>query len=204
MGGDLFRIVVIGAGRGGEALLQVLQEDSDINIVAIVDSRVDAPALKRAGILSIPIFHTIEEIPACDMAINVTGSSDVSERLRLCLSSDVEIMEGKAARFFYDQMCKRKREKDQIEQMLSEFEKLDRVGRQLNTSDSLSRMLRLVLQEAMLVTGSPAGTVSLYDKETRSLSLYASAGFSTSFDRQEPWIVREGGLTERIFNDQKP
>jgi len=64
MGGDLFRIVVIGAGRGGEALLQVLQEDSDINIVAIVDSRVDAPALKRAGILSIPIFHTIEEIPA--------------------------------------------------------------------------------------------------------------------------------------------
>ncbi|EAU55768.1 response regulator [Mariprofundus ferrooxydans] len=204
MSSNIFRIAIIGAGRGGEALLQVLQEDSDIRIVAIVDARVDAPALKQAALLSIPILHAVEGIPACDMVINVTGCSDVSERLCRYFSSDVEIMEGKAARFFYDQMCKRKAEKKQIEQMLAEFEQLNRIGRHLNTTDSLSRMLKLVLQEAMQVTGSPAGTVSLYDKRSRSLSLYAASGFSDSFGHQDRWVIREGGLTERIFSERKP
>ncbi|ATX79229.1 diguanylate cyclase (GGDEF) domain-containing protein [Mariprofundus aestuarium] len=199
-----FRLAIIGAGRGGEALLQVLQDDNNIEVVAISDSRPDAPALALAESLSIPIYPAIEELPACDMAINVTGSDEVSKRLRHYFSSDVEIMEGKSAHFFYDQVGKRKKEKEQVERMLTEFEKLNRVGRQLNNSGNLTLMLKLVLREAMQVTGSEAGTISLYDRSTRALSLHSSSGFSEGFGQQGTWIVRQGGLTERILNERKP
>jgi len=200
----MFRLAIIGAGKGGMALLQVLQGDSNIEVVAISDCRADAPALILAQTRSIPVFSCIEELPACDMAINVTGSGTVSEQLRQYFPADVEIMDGKAARFFYDQVCKRNREKEQVERMLSAFGKLNRVGRQLNTIDSLSQILRLVLNEAMQLSGSPAGTVSLYDSDSRALSLHTASGFSEGFEQQEAWIIRQGGLTERIFKGRKP
>jgi len=134
----------------------------------------------------------------------VTGSRTVSNRLRQLYAENVEIMEGKAARFFYDQVGKRNREKEQVEQMLGEFEKLNRVGRLLNATDSLEAMLKLVLHEAIQVTASPAGTVSLYNKSTRELSLQTAFGLSEGFEKQEPWIVRPGGLTERIFEERRP
>jgi len=199
-----FKLAIIGAGRGGEALLNVLQDDDNIEVVGISDSRSDAPALALATSRSIPIFHAITELPACDMVINVTGSGEASQQLRKHFSADVEIMEGKAAHFFYDQVGKRKKEKEQVERMLTEFEKLNRVSRQLNTTNSLTQMLKLVLREALLVTHSAAGTISLYDKSTRALSLHTSSGFSEGFEKQEPWIVRTGGLTERILNERKP
>lgn len=199
-----FKLAIIGAGRGGLALLQVLEDDSNIEVVAISDANPDAPALKLANSLSIPVCSSLNEIPACDMAINVTGSSDVSNQLRTHFNKDVEIMEGKAAHFFYDQVGKRKREKEQVERMLNEFKKLNRVGRQLNTTNSMSQILNLVLREALQVTKSPAGTISLYDKTTRELSLHSAYGFSPGFEEQDAWIVREGGLTERIFNERKP
>jgi len=200
----MFKLAIIGAGKGGMALLQVLQEDSNIEVVAISDCRPDAPALMLAQTRSIPVFTGIEGLPACDMVINVTGSGKVSEQLRQHFPSDVEIMEGKAARFFYDQVCKRNREKEQVERMLAAFGKLNRVGRQLNTIDSLSQILKLVLDEAMQLSGSPAGTVSLYDSASRALSLHTASGFSAGFEQQEAWIIREGGLTERIFKGRKP
>ena len=204
MSPSIFRLAIVGAGRGGVALLQVMQEDSDIELVGIVDARSDAPALVMAAARAIPVFQEIEALPECDMIINVTGSAEVSAQLRSHFSADVEIMEGKAAYFFYDQVCKRNNEKEQSERLLAEFEKLNRVARQLNATDDLDEMLQLVLDEAKLVTGSPAGTISLYDKQSRALSLHCSRGFSTDFKQQEPWIIREGGLTERILSGRKP
>ncbi|ATX82375.1 diguanylate cyclase (GGDEF) domain-containing protein [Mariprofundus ferrinatatus] len=199
-----FRLAIAGAGQGGKALLDVLLDDSNIEVVAISDSRIDAPALQLAETRAIPICYSVDKLPECDMAINVTGCSEVSKQLRQHFSTDVEIMEGKAAHFFYDQVRKRKNEKEQVERMLAEFEKLNRVGRQLNTSGSLSLMLKLVLHEAMQVTGSQAGTISLYNHSTRALSLHTASGFSEGFETQEPWIIREGGLTERILTERKP
>ena len=204
MSSQNFKLVIIGAGRGGKALLEVMQDDSNIEVIGISDGKPDAPALTLAESLAIPIFNNIETLPDCDMMINVTGSRAVSDQLRQLYSKDVEIMEGKAARFFYDQVGKRKREKEQVEQMLGEFEKLNRVGRLLNATDSLGAMLKLVLHEAMQVTSSPAGTVSLYNKETRELSLQTAFGLSEGFEQQEPWIIRPGGLTERIFEERRP
>ncbi len=200
----MFKLAIIGAGKGGMAMLQVLQDDSNIEVVAISDSRADAPALQLARSQSIPVCACIEDLPACDMAINVTGSASVSEQLRQHYGAAVEVMDGKAAHFFYDQVCKRNHEKEQVERMLAAFETLNRIGHQLNSIDSLSQILRLVLNEAMRLSDSQAGTISLYDQTSRALSLHAAAGFSEHFEQQEPWIIRDGGLTERIFDARKP
>jgi len=147
-----FRLSIVGAGQGGLALLQVLKGDDNIDVVAISDSNPNAPALQLARSRGVAVCLNIEQLPVCDMAINVTGSHQVTELLRQHFSTDVEIMEGKAAHFFYDQVCKRKAEKEQVERMLVEIEKLNAVGRQLNSFNSLDKMLDLVLCEALQLT----------------------------------------------------
>ncbi len=201
---DMMRIVIVGAGRGGAAILEVLYDDKNIEIVAIVDSNKEAVAFRLARECGISVVCSIEDAPNCDIAINVTGSSQVSDQLHQHYGAAVEVMEGEAARFFYDQICKRRHEKEQVERMLADFEHLNKVGHRLNMTSHLEEMLKLVLNEAMRVTESPAGTVSLYNKDTKSLSLRVSIGFSEGFKKQEAWVVREGGLTQRILNECKP
>lgn len=199
-----FRLAIVGAGRGGESILRVLQDDGNIDVVAVSDANPDAPGLKLAKAVGIPVCHDLSELPEADIVINVTGSARVSAELRSHFSDGAEIVEGRSAYFFYDQLSKRKGEKERVEALLGAFKHLNSLGRMLNASASLDQMLELVLKEAIQVTGSPAGTISIYDAESRSLTLGCSIGFSADFDQQQPWVLRSGGVTERIFRERKP
>ncbi|MGA8148730.1 MAG: Gfo/Idh/MocA family oxidoreductase, partial [Gallionellaceae bacterium] len=74
------RILVIGAGRGGTAMLEIFLEDPLINIVGIIDANPQAPALAIAKKLGIPHFtnlaEAIEASRPC-LAFNLTGDDSV-------------------------------------------------------------------------------------------------------------------------------
>ena len=198
------RVAIVGAGRGGSAMLEVLREDENIEIVGIVDADTEAPGIQKARQYGVPVAEKIDQISGYDLLINVTGSKEVSARLHQQLPDNAELIEGASARFFYDQLMKRQREHAQVQSMLVELAHLNSLGQRLNASSDLDEMLTMVLQEAMSLVHVPAASVSLYDAESRMLSLVVSSGFSDAFDNQPPWRVREGGLTEQILRSRKP
>ncbi|RMH50845.1 MAG: response regulator [Zetaproteobacteria bacterium] len=199
------KVAIVGAGRGGSAMLEVLRGDGNIGIVGIVDADPRAPGLALARKYGIPTGASIDELDGgYDLLINVTGSRTLSERLRRCLPEGAELIEGVSARFFYDQLMKRKAEHEHVQVMLAELAHLNSLAQRLNASNDLDEMLQMVLHEAMALSQMPAGSVSLYDRERQELSLVVSSGFSEAFDNQPPWPVRPGGLTERILNSRKP
>lgn len=72
---DPHRAVILGAGRGGTAILEMLQNEDLVSVVAVVDIDPDAPGLKMARELGIPVYHNAElalRASAPCVAFNVT------------------------------------------------------------------------------------------------------------------------------------
>ena len=198
------RIAIIGAGRGGSEMLRVLHDDDNIKLVGIADTNRKAPGLALARELGVTAVDSVEQMGSFDLAINVTGSHEVSEQIRRAMDHKIEVIEGASAKFFFGQVSRRQQEKERADRMVTELEQLNRLSRQLDATDQLNDMLTLVLNEAMHVADMTAGSISLYDKETNSLVLETSSGFSEAFDKQPAWEVRKGGLTERILASRVP
>ncbi len=51
-----YPVLIIGAGRGGTALLEMFLEDALVNIVAVADTDAAAPGLALAQRRGIPVF----------------------------------------------------------------------------------------------------------------------------------------------------
>ncbi len=54
-------VLIVGAGRGGSALLEMFLEDSLVEVVAMVDTNPDAPGLKMARVHGIPAYTDARE-----------------------------------------------------------------------------------------------------------------------------------------------
>jgi len=110
------RILVIGAGRGGGALLDLFLGDPMIKIVGVVDSNPQAPALSVAEKNGIPSYTNLgEAIAACRpcLAFNLTGDEDVTDQASAQLGS-ANVIGGFQARFLWKVMLRLKQTNEQI------------------------------------------------------------------------------------------
>lgn len=95
------QVAIVGAGRGGTALLDALQQIDSIEVVGMVDSDPAAPGLRRAQGLNIPVYHRIAELiehHGFSLVMDVTGDPTVTPLLHDQLPAGVDIISGQASR----------------------------------------------------------------------------------------------------------
>ena len=63
----------------------------------------------------------------------------------------------------------------------------------------IDTVLSIILNKAMEITRTSAGSIALYTPDTSSMRIYAHRGFSRSFIANREWKVRQGGFTDRII-----
>jgi len=77
---DPHRAVILGAGRGGSAILEMLLDEKMVEVVAIADSNPDAPGLALAREQGLNVYDSVEralrESAPC-VAFNMTGNEMV-------------------------------------------------------------------------------------------------------------------------------
>ena len=106
------RVVIVGAGKGGRALLEMFSGDPTVTIVGVVDVNPWAPGLELARRLNIPMGTDLREMIAeadLDLIIDVTGNSDVQEAIQRLKPEGAEVMGGVSAKFMWDLLAERKR-----------------------------------------------------------------------------------------------
>lgn len=97
------RILVIGAGRGGSAMIELFIVDPLIKIVGIMDANPQAPALAIAAKHDIPSYTRLDEaIDACRpcLAFNLTGDDSVTAHAEAQLGN-ANVIGGFQARFLW-------------------------------------------------------------------------------------------------------
>jgi transcriptional regulator with PAS, ATPase and Fis domain len=96
------RIILIGAGRGGRALVELFHKDPSIEIVGVADKDEGAPGIVLARELGLPVatnYRKFLKADAPDLIIDVTGDPDVSREVYRLRPEGTEVVGGKTARF---------------------------------------------------------------------------------------------------------
>src|SRR5208283_1526404 len=172
-------IAIMGAGRGGSALLSFLSSDTDITIVGIADNNSAAPGLemaKRLNIFTTSDFRKLLD-KSPDININVTGREDLLQEFLKYKSPSTKIIDGESATLIWDLIEKRRQANEEVKLLLDETRELYRIGIALTSSDGLDKVLDTLLREALSTLKAPAGSLALYDEDTGCLTLMSSLGF---------------------------
>jgi transcriptional regulator with GAF, ATPase, and Fis domain len=109
------KVVIIGAGKGGRALLEMFIGDPTVTILGIADLNPWAPGLELARRLNVPVateLRTLVADPTVDLIIDVTGSPEVERDIQALKPSTTEVMGGASAKFMWDLLAERKRSEE--------------------------------------------------------------------------------------------
>lgn len=121
------RVAIIGAGKGGISLLEIFHNDPLVQIVGIADVDKDAPGIKLAKKLKIPVAQDYKRLLKSkkpDLVIDVTGNQGIEETLHATLPPRLAIIGGPSAKFMWQLIEERIKSKERIERHLLEYQSL--------------------------------------------------------------------------------
>ena len=99
------KVAILGAGRGGAALLDLLHLIPSIEIIGISDRDPAAPGLTRAKNLRIPVAHRVEELVynhGVNLIMDVTGDPEVERFVQIHKRPETEVLSGSTARLLWE------------------------------------------------------------------------------------------------------
>ena len=102
---DRTTVVILGAGKGGIALLELLTHLPRVEITGIADQDTSAPALSYAKQLKIPITQDLLSLirqPGTHLIVNVTGDSNIDRLIVAHKHVETEVLGGVASKVLWD------------------------------------------------------------------------------------------------------
>jgi two-component system, NtrC family, sensor kinase len=99
------KVAILGGGRGGTALLDLLHLIPSIEIVGISDRDPAAPGLLRARNLDIAVTDRIEDLVGnhgVNLIMDVTGDPAMEQFIQLHKQPDTQVLSGSAARLLWE------------------------------------------------------------------------------------------------------
>ena len=98
------RVAIVGAGRGGTALLDVLHQIGTIEILGITDKEPSAPGLQRAQEINVTVYERVGDLikrPGLNLVMDVTGDPSMGPVLQEQLPAETDIISGQASRLLW-------------------------------------------------------------------------------------------------------
>jgi signal transduction histidine kinase len=124
---DQTRVAILGAGRGGRALLDLLHHIPSIKIVGIADRDPAAPGLPRARELQVSVTTNVPDLISnhgVNLIMDVTGDPEMETYLHAHKPPAVDILSGSASRLLWKLI----QHESMLEGELLQAEKLAGIG----------------------------------------------------------------------------
>lgn len=99
------KVAILGAGRGGIALLDLLHQIPSIEIVGITDRDPSAPGLQRALDLRIPVTDRADELVSnhgVNLIMDVTGDPAMERFIHAHRQPTTDVLSGSASRVLWE------------------------------------------------------------------------------------------------------
>ena len=98
------RIILVGAGSGGKALVELFHKHPDVEILGVADRNERAPGFVLAREFGLPVTTNYQELLAVkevDLIVDVTGDPAVGRVIHRLKADGTEVIGGNAARFIW-------------------------------------------------------------------------------------------------------
>ncbi|HET6370237.1 MAG TPA: sigma 54-interacting transcriptional regulator, partial [Nitrospiria bacterium] len=189
------RVAIIGAGRGGTALIEILHKDPLVRIVGIADVNRDAPGIDVARRLKISTTTDFRQLLSddVDIVIDVTGSRSVRDALEE-IKGRVEVIGGLSAKFMWQLIEERIKSKALTEALRAKYSFENIIGRNAKMQEIFKLLPELAKTKATVLIEGESGT-------GKELIAHAIHQFSPREDK--PFIkVNCGALAEGILESE--
>ena len=191
------KVAIIGGGKGGTALIEILHKDHLVKIVGIADIHPDAPGMDLARRLKIPVTDDYRRLLAGrpDLVIDVTGSPAVRARLEAA-SDSVEIIGGLSAKFMWQLIEERIKSQAMAEVLRNRYSFENMIGKDEKMQEIKRLLPKIAKTNATVLIEGESGT----GKE-----LIAHAIHQFSLREDKPFIrvncaaLAEGLLESELF-----
>lgn len=123
-------VAIIGAGRGGTALMEVFAKDPLVQIVGVAEINPRAVGVPLARGLKIPVMRDYNDLLAMehvDLIIDVSGDVEVGQMLQEFYRMGVSVVGGASAKFMWQLIEARIRATAEIEKTLNKYQTLYRL-----------------------------------------------------------------------------
>jgi len=184
------KVVIIGAGKGGRALLEMFVGDPTVTILGIADLNPWAPGLELARRLNVPVATELRVLvadPTVDLIIDVTGSPDVARAIQTLKPLTAEVMGGVSAKFMWDLLAERKRSEeleDRYGMMLREIQAQAEGDFIIGQNPKMKELAELIVRVAATPT-----TVLIRGESGTGKELVARAIHRYSNVRERPLVT---------------
>ncbi len=196
------KVLILGGGKGGSALLDLFIHIPNVELVGLVDKDPSAPAIRRATDLNIPVCDQALDLLAKTsphLIIDVTGNPAMAQLVQAHKPSGAEVLGGMAARLLWNIV----QHEAQLQGQLYQTEKLANIGTFASgIAHDINNPLYVILglAENLLVEENPAtirdqareilDSVKRIKALSLDLSLYAR--------RSAPYDLRNVELTTKL------
>lgn len=126
-----YPVLIIGAGRGGHALLEMFMEDSLVKVVAMADTNPDAPGIQLAKKHGIPTYaDTVEALQACKkhpdcIVYNLSHNDSIAEEADK-IFGDKRVASGPEVKLFWQMVTNLKQTKGELEKSQDQLQSIIR------------------------------------------------------------------------------
>ena len=162
------RVVIVGGGKGGLALLEMFTGDPTVTLLGIADVNPWAPGLELARRLNIPVATDVRQLiadPRLDLIIDVTGNPQVQHAILEHKAAHAEVMGGASAKFMWDLLAERKRSEeleDRYSLMLRELQAQSEgdfiIGQNPKMKDIAEQIVRVAPTPTTVLIRGESGT----------------------------------------------
>ena len=124
---DRTTVVILGAGKGGTALLELLTHLPEVKVAGIADQDPSAPAFQYASQLGIPTTQDLLNLirqPDIDLIVNVTGDPKLDQLIAKHKHPETDVLGGSASKVLWDLV----QHASQMQSQLFQTEKLAGMG----------------------------------------------------------------------------
>jgi len=123
-------VAIIGAGRGGTALMEIFATDPLVKIVGVAEVKPKAPGVALAKRLGTPVvcdYRELLDMERVDLIIDVSGNSEVETFLKEFYRMGVTVIGGASAKFMWQLIEARIRAAAESDGTLNRYQSLYRL-----------------------------------------------------------------------------
>ena len=184
-------VIIVGAGKGGTALLEMLHNDPTTQILGVVDVNPDARGIelaKKMGIRVSKYAQTFLENRdlSIDIIIDVTGLDQVQKELRAIKSPDTRMIGGIAAKFIWA-LIEAQKDKRLLEEKYNELKSSIEEGPNEELIFGTNPLMQQIRQMVHQVAPTPA-TVLITGETGTGKEVIARAIQQASYLRDQAFV----------------
>lgn len=201
------KLLLVGAGKGGAIILQLVEGVKDLTIVGVADINSDAPGIKIAEAKGIPTFADYKDALSnlyVDFVVDVTADPKVKKELNSLKGGRFEIISGTTAKLIWRVVEARRKNEQEIKELLDEYKSLYNLGLKLSHFESTDELFPVIAKQAIESAKCLAGCIAVYKEKFGEMEIMTSTGFSKQFDYSKTWEIEPNSLTNKILNKKQP